>query len=156
MEMEELTREEAIRRHRLMWNWLADETERTREVVIKRAAFKYFGWPYEEVHSSCWCCECAINLWQEDETDEEKIICDFCPLDWSIGNNIVRATCTSIPYDLEIVGSIPLSDHGLFTLWLVYSNLLKSDCYMPDIDKAVTVARTIANLPEKKEVKEDD
>lgn len=26
--MEELTREEAIRRHRLMWNWLAGEGEK--------------------------------------------------------------------------------------------------------------------------------
>ena len=60
--MEELTREEAIRRHRLMWNWIADETERTREVVTKRAAFKYFGWPYEEVYSSCWCCDWMKTL----------------------------------------------------------------------------------------------
>lgn len=28
MEIKELTREEAIRRHRLMWNWMADEIEK--------------------------------------------------------------------------------------------------------------------------------
>lgn len=33
--MEELTREEAIRRHRLMWNWLADEREKGNPVTKK-------------------------------------------------------------------------------------------------------------------------
>lgn len=35
MEIKELTREEAIRRHRLMWNWLADEAEKGKVVGKK-------------------------------------------------------------------------------------------------------------------------
>lgn len=38
--MEELAREETIRRHRLMWNWLADETEKTGETITKKDAFE--------------------------------------------------------------------------------------------------------------------
>ena len=37
MEMEELTREEAIRRHRLVWNWIADETEKIGTIVFGAA-----------------------------------------------------------------------------------------------------------------------
>lgn len=33
--MEELTREEAIRRHRLMWNWIAEEGEKGKVVRKK-------------------------------------------------------------------------------------------------------------------------
>ena len=55
MEMEELTREEAIRRHRLMWNWLADETEKIGELITKKDAFKHFGWDRSKVLASCWC-----------------------------------------------------------------------------------------------------
>lgn len=41
--MEELTREEAIRRHRLMWNWIANEAERTHKPVTKMDAFDHFA-----------------------------------------------------------------------------------------------------------------
>ena len=47
--MEELTREEAIRRHRLMWNWIADETEKIGEPIDKSDAFKHFGWDGSKV-----------------------------------------------------------------------------------------------------------
>lgn len=155
--MKELIREEAIRRHRLMWNWMADEREKGNPVT-KKDAFKHFGWNIYDAVSLCWCCEYAKNLWQKDETDEEKHFCDFCPLDWSGGENIIRATCTciDIPSNLVIEGSLPVSMPGLYDLWVEYSNLIQNDCYKPDVGKTVTIARTIANLPEKKEVKEHD
>ena len=153
--MEELTREEAIRRHRLMWNWLADEIEKTGKQKTKKEAFEHFGWNYQDIYASCWCCEYAGRLWRKDETDEEKLICDFCPLDWSVGENIIGATCTSIPGNFTIIGGIKPDWPGLYRLWVHYSSQLVSD-YEPDIEKAVILARTIANLPEKKEVQDND
>ena len=41
-----LTKEEAIRRHRMMWEWIGYETLKRKECVDKRDAFKHFGWPY--------------------------------------------------------------------------------------------------------------
>ena len=151
--MEELTREEAIRRHRLMWNWIADETEKTGKPVDKIDAFEHFGWDRGEVLSSCWCCEYARHPWQKDE-----IKCDFCPLDWSVGNNIIGATCTHIPSSVTIEGSLPrtVTVHGLYRLWVRYIYALRNDDYKTNIKRAAAIARTIANLPEKKEVKEND
>ena len=154
--MEELTREEAIRRHRLMWNWIADETEKTEKFIDKHDAFKHFGWNLYDAVSSCWCCTYAKNLWEKDKTNKEKCFCDFCPLDWSGGENIIDATCANIPSNLVIEGSLPVSMPGLYNLWFKYSNLIRNDRYEPDIGKSVVIARTIANLPEKKEVKEHD
>lgn len=52
-----LTKGEAIRRHRLMWNWIAEETFRKGKKVSKEAAFKHFGWEKESVSHRCWCCQ---------------------------------------------------------------------------------------------------
>lgn len=41
---EKLTKGEAIRRHRLMWNYIADESARTRTRINKVDALYHFGW----------------------------------------------------------------------------------------------------------------
>lgn len=38
-----LTKEECVRRHRLLWNYIADESERTGEMITKVDAFEHFG-----------------------------------------------------------------------------------------------------------------
>lgn len=140
--MEGLTREEAIRRHRLMWNWLADESEKGK-LVRKKDAFKHFGWNIYDAISLCWCCEYAENLWQIDETDEEKHLCDFCPLDWSNGKNkAIKANCSTI----SIRNGCERS--GLYRLWCCSITV--------DFVESSKLARIIANLPEKKEIKEHD
>lgn len=55
--MKRLSKKEAIRRHRLMWNWIADETIRGGRLVDKREAFEHFGWDSNNVTLQCWCCE---------------------------------------------------------------------------------------------------
>lgn len=42
MQRDELTREEAIRRHRTMWNWLADQAETTGKLHSKFNAMQEF------------------------------------------------------------------------------------------------------------------
>lgn len=73
-----ITREEAIRRHRLMWNWIADETERRGDPVHKRAAFKHFCWDKNDAQSTCWACTFA-------EVRAVSSGCHRCPLVWTGG-----------------------------------------------------------------------
>lgn len=56
----ELTREQAIENHRKMWHWIADETEKREEKVIKEDYFKEH--PELEVpYLNCYCCEYNIQ-----------------------------------------------------------------------------------------------
>lgn len=146
--MEKLTREEAIRRHRLMWNWIADEdeTEKTGETITKKDAFKHFGWNKSDAFALCWCCEWAH--WEQNldlYKDNFKSVCFYCPLDWSNGEKkILKATCS------EIMTNDGYVNDGLYEQWFfkTYSE--------EDHAEASRLARIIANLPEKKEVKEHD
>lgn len=67
-----LTKEEAIRRHRMMWEWIANETLRRHECVNKIDAFHHFGWFAEwPVEAWCWCCEYG---------EQFKHACKHCPI----------------------------------------------------------------------------
>lgn len=70
-----LTKEEAIKRHRMMWNWIAYETLKREEFVTKWEAIKHFGWVKSKMRSRCWCCTYA----HKDGT------CDKCPIQWPGG-----------------------------------------------------------------------
>lgn len=69
--MIELTKEEAIKRHRMLWNWIADETLRQKRFVTKWEAFAHFGWP--DILNHCWCCEYS------------GAGCNLCLVDWGTG-----------------------------------------------------------------------
>lgn len=146
--MEELTREEAIRRHRLMWNWLADETEKTGEPIIKSDAFNHFGWKAADVFALCWCCECDWAYRKSDVNffkDDQHTLCSYCPLDWSNGEKkILKATCS------KIMTKDGYLNAGLYKQW--FFRIYREGDYA----EASKLARIIANLPEKEEVKEND
>lgn len=72
-----LTKEEAIKRHRMMWNWIAYETLRRKEFVTKQEAIEHFGWNGSKMRSRCWCCTYAY----EDEDRD----CNKCPIQWPGG-----------------------------------------------------------------------
>ena len=72
-----LTKEEAIRRHRLMWNWISEESIKRKRCMSKREAFEHFAWDY--VASYCWCCEFTVK------NPGERAWCQLCPLDWPEG-----------------------------------------------------------------------
>ena len=148
--MEELTREEAIRRHRLMWNWIADEEEKTHKPVTKMDAFDHFGWD-QNILSKCWCCEYTHEeVFRRRELFGKKKMCEFCPLDWSQGNeDAVKASC--INYFDESM----FSHMGLYEAWCLSSGFDNGKFYF-DQERFISLAKTIANLPEKKEVKEHD
>lgn len=65
---EHLTKEKAIELHRLLWNYIADESERTGTMILKSDAFEHFEWP--NVKALCWCCKyCDFK-------------CSKCPIEW--------------------------------------------------------------------------
>ncbi len=63
-----LTKKLAIKLHRKLWNWIADETIRRKEVVGK---YDYPLFKRKKIYYSCWCCEYA------------KGDCMNCPIKWS-------------------------------------------------------------------------
>lgn len=69
-----LTKAEAIRNHRLMWNWIAQTSIQEQRCAMKWEAIVHFGWP--DILSNCWCCEyteaIAPDSW-----------CGLCPVVWA-------------------------------------------------------------------------
>ena len=72
-----LTKEEAIKRHRMMWSWIAYETLRREEYVTKQEALEHFGWDGSKMRSRCWCCTYARA--------HENGSCEDCPIQWPEG-----------------------------------------------------------------------
>lgn len=119
-----LTKEEAIRRHRLMWNWIAQMSIQEQRCVTKAEAFKHFGW--ENAKSNCWCCEFADNQAMR-RLSRYFAICQHCPIIWP---------------DLDLVCS-----NGYDFLYDKVVDAFDEDNYV----KAAKIAYQIAELPERKE-----
>ena len=120
MQRDELTREEAIRRHRTMWNWLADQAEATGQLFSKIHVFSAL-WPDEDwrAHvSMCWACEIHGGSCR-DGTE--------CVLVWPHGR------CT------------PFAGEGEGYLYSDWSFAH----FMGDKKEYIRLAREIANLPER-------
>lgn len=92
------TKEECVRRHRLLWNYVADQILEQGTVPwnYKRKAFEHFGWsvPIGSIFSYCW--GCYYNRMKRFEmVDDPKHInesevndCPYCLFNWtSDGNN---------------------------------------------------------------------
>ena len=79
-----LTREEAIRKHREMWNWIAGETEKQKRCMDKWEYFTSHGITEENLpNMQCFCCE---------YTKSEP--CGKCPVIWG---DTLLAACSD-PY----------------------------------------------------------
>lgn len=63
-----LTKKLAISLHRKMWSWIADETERQKEIVTK---CEYPPFRHITIDNDCWCCEYAQRE------------CRNCPIEWN-------------------------------------------------------------------------
>lgn len=124
---EKLTKEEAVRRHRELWNKIAELccTGKFRVYEIKRAALEALGYvdPIEFPDSMCWACEYAINNAIYLHRTNEGVCCS-CPIKWKTAS--CYNTC------------------GEYDMW---------DRYMRDgnYEKAAEMAKVIANLPEKED-----
>lgn len=131
LDLQNITKEQAIQEHRKMWNWIADETEKTR---VRHTKLNYIlnnttmhDRLYLIEHASCFCCVYGHNKHMQDCHSGSK--CDHCPLEW--GSDLDRYMCTSM-YS-------PNDGKGLYTKW--YD--------APNIETTVKYARQIANLPKR-------
>ena len=118
--MQSLTKEEAIKKHRLMWVWIAQTSIQEQRCVTKEEAFQHFGWPM--VYGYCWCCEYARQT--RNKYNPYLLRCLFCPISWG------TETC--------------ISNVSYFYLWkytITWSN---------DYIVAAKYAYKIAELPEQK------
>lgn len=80
-----LSKSEAVRLHRLMWNWIAQTSIQEQRCATKEEAFKHFGWDLS-TPCLCWCCAYTIF-----NRIRESIECEFCPVVWGeneLGQNI--------------------------------------------------------------------
>lgn len=76
-----LSREEAIRKHREMWNWIADRIkERKQPVKIYNLKHEYVKQHDECVIYNCYLCKYCIGMLEEGEDWLDR--CKYCPLDW--------------------------------------------------------------------------
>ena len=120
MEYIKLTKEEAIHRHYMMWEWIANETLLRHECVDKLDAFRHFGWDTFDAKCCNWCCEyCYFD-------------CDKCLIQWPI-----------LKGPFPSCGCRSFNDDGLLLRWI-------DCVYKYDWRTAAYYALYISMLPEKK------
>ena len=74
-----LSKEEAIRKHREMWNWIADRImERKQSVIIDNLKREYVLQHKENIAYNCYLCDYCIDM----QGGVKFKRCKYCPLDW--------------------------------------------------------------------------
>lgn len=92
-----LTKEECVRRHRLLWNYVADQILEQEKVPwnCKKEAFEHFGWsvPIGSIFSYCWGCY-YDSMKRLEMVDDPKYIkesevktCPYCLFNWTSDEN---------------------------------------------------------------------
>lgn len=117
-------KKEAIENHRIMWNWIAEETLKRKEKVYKSDYFEEIGVLKDRPDNNCYCCE--YNYQKFESGDGE---CEHCPLDWK--SKVDSFMCQD-KYEID-------DEKGLFEQWLDET----------DYKKASKLARRIAKLKER-------
>lgn len=75
-----LSREEAIKKHRDMWNWIAERIKESKNVqYIDGLKEEYTHQHNEDVECNCYLCQYCMDKVREDRWAER---CKYCPLDW--------------------------------------------------------------------------
>ena len=92
-----LTKEEAIRQHRKMWRWIAEEIEKEKEYheicyYKKQYCNRYF--PGYKIECYCFLCEYSC---QKSGNKDRINKCLSCPLQWTNSKNL---TCIGGYYGL--------------------------------------------------------
>lgn len=124
--MLDLTKEEAVRRHRELWNKIAELCTGGFGVFeIKGMALNALGYhdAFYYPTSRCWACEYAINKAIYLHKCNEDM-CHFCPIKWK----------TTRCHD----------EGGEYKIWIRH-------LVVGEFEDAAEMARVIANLPEKED-----
>lgn len=85
-----LTKKLAIKLHRKLWNWIADETIRQKRKV-RKSEYPLFA-KYIYIDHDCWCCYYARKEERRLECDWGSIDCFYCPLQWKHGTCIADSS----------------------------------------------------------------
>ena len=81
-----LSREEAIKKHRDMWNWIADRIKKMKRTVrIENLKKAYIERRNECVLYDCYLCDYCIGMLEESKGFSDR--CKYCPLDWESDGN---------------------------------------------------------------------
>lgn len=133
-----LTKEECVRRHRLLWNYVADQILEQEKVLwnCQRKAFEHFGWsvPIGSIFNCCW--GCYYNSMKRLEmVDDPKHIkesevntCPYCLFNWTSDENNF------------------CSKHNTLLDRFMRSKLVDN------WEEAARIAREIANMPVREDV----
>ena len=140
MDINNLTKEQAIAEHRKMWNWIADRLEEHHpgyDVYMYKREYMEKNFPYDNIRHNCFCCQYAM---QESKDNNISNFCINCPLVWGTEADTDDFFCEQGNYD--IIEALSLFNYGL---WSYAQRLTENHCY----NEAAKVARQIANLPER-------
>ena len=80
-----LTKREALEKHKELWLTVAEMSRTEKRCVSKREALLKMGIQPESINSACFCCAYAE---QESKKLSRNNVCDYCPVKWpgSIAN----------------------------------------------------------------------
>ena len=138
-----IPREETIRKHREMWNWIAEQYEDELDgldvpVNHLKAMFIKEHYPNDDPLSDCYCCEYAGEI-LNPKIGGARYNCRRCPLIWPSNYHECMCLCKNGSTDSDgLYGQIICESHP----------------HIANYKKAATIAREIANLPERKNEEE--
>lgn len=146
-----ITREEAIRKHREMWSWIAAQYENGRLTpvnALKKEWVRSF-YPHAEDASGyeyCFCCAYAgkVNRKVREEYRAYRFKCERCPVLWPSDANEGMCETASEPSNTHIKNGVYYIVMGLATMLICEASNTKK--IRPIISK---LCKFIANLPEK-------
>ena len=138
------TKQEAVRHHRDMWNWIADELEKHENTyeTIWELKEKFIDINFlPEILNDCFCCQYVDSHYYGKWGSPGA--CKICPLIWG-NEEFVGDTCFCEGLSLEDDETIDYEKtRGL------YGKLIDVLIDEKDFEKGARLARKIANLPEK-------
>ena len=139
-----LTKEQAIKEHRKMWNWIADQYEEGRAAAIYELKSEYMGEYMEETEleerpfHNCFCCEYASEKVDSMISSAKDIAsvphrCMQCPVIWGT----------------ELKSHFFACEHSLSAYQRLKEESDKFNKLDVDSELCARLARAIANLPER-------
>lgn len=138
-----MDRQEAIRKHREMWRWIADKTKEWRRPARKQDYIRERDPTLEKIISLCYLCEYAEHERPDTETDglRKDHSCKSCPIEWPNEEAVLKSGIRRITFCLGNPKPGNKSEIGLYKQWLLATE-------RRDWKKACELARRIAELPE--------
>ena len=133
-----LTKEECVRRHRLLWNYVADQILEQEKVLwnCQRKACEHFGWyvPIGSIFNCCWGCyynsmKCLEMVDDPKHIKESEVnTCPYCLFNWTSDENNF------------------CSKHNT-----LFDRFMRSKL-VDNWEEAARIAREIANMPVREDV----